>query len=225
MSAAAQDNRSLAAVLFDMDGLLVDTEPLWFAAETVVVSGLGGVWGKEDQQALLGTNLDFAARYMVRHTGSRLPVDEVADRLQAAMTDQLTQGVRLRPGAESLVAALSDQAIPMALVTSSVRHHLGAVLPALPPDAFRVVVTADDVDRLKPHPEPYLRALDLLGVRADRSVALEDSPAGVLAAEAAGCVVAAVPSVVAIEPGDRRQVFGSLTEVDVPALTALVSRW
>lgn len=214
----------LQAVLFDMDGLLVDTEPLWFRAETAVVTALGGDWGKPHQQALLGSNLEFAADYMVRHTGSPLPVDEVAAMLQSAMTDQLSRGVTLCPGVEPLVAALQALDVPMALVTSSVREHLEAVVPLLPVDTFCVFVTADDVDNLKPHPEPYLRALEGVGAAAARSVVLEDSPAGVAAAEAAGCPVVAVPSVVDIEPRVGRQVVASLADVDVATLTALVTR-
>jgi beta-phosphoglucomutase-like phosphatase (HAD superfamily) len=98
------------------------------------------------------------------------------------------------------------------------------ILGHLPSQPFRHHVTADDVHNLKPHPEPYLSALDLLGVSAERSVVLEDSPAGVAAAEAAGCHVVAVPSVVPIAPAPRRSVVDSLTEVDVALLQGLVTR-
>lgn len=213
----------LQAVLFDMDGLLVDTEPQWFRAETRVVTALGGDWGKAHQQALLGSNLEFAAGYMIRHTGSALAVAEVMAMLRDAMSDQLALGVTLRPGVAPLMAALVDHGVPLGLVTSSVREHLDVVLGTLPEGSFEVTVCADDVERLKPHPEPYLRALGLLDVVAERTVVLEDSPAGVHAAEAAGCAVVAVPSVVAIDARAGRHVVASLSEVDVVTLTALVT--
>jgi HAD superfamily hydrolase (TIGR01509 family) len=212
-------------VLFDMDGLLVDTEPQWFRAETVVVTALGGDWGKPHQEALLGSNLVVAAEYMVRHTDSDRTVAEVMDMLRSAMSDQLAGGVALRPGVETLVAALAEHGVPMGIVTSSVREHLDVVLDFLPSRAFSVTVTADDVDRLKPHPDPYLRAVELLEVRASRTVVLEDSPAGVDSGEAAGCRVVAVPSVVEIQPRPGRPVVTSLVEVDVATLTGLVTPW
>lgn len=216
---------ALEAVLFDMDGLLVDTEPQWFAAETAVVTALGGTWGKPHQEALLGSNLEFAADYMIRHTRSPVGVVEVMSMLRTAMSEQLARGVSLRPGVDSLVAELIDHGVPLGIVTSSVREHLDVVLEFLPRGAFGVTVTADDVDNLKPHPEPYLKAVAMLSVTATRTVVLEDSPAGVAAGEAAGCRVVAVPSVVAIEAQEGRHVVSSLVEVDAAVLRALVTRW
>jgi HAD superfamily hydrolase (TIGR01509 family) len=214
----------LEAVLFDMDGLLVDTEPQWFRAETAVVTALGGDWGKPHQEALLGSNLEFAADYMVGHTGTDRSVAEVMVMLQSAMSRELVAGVSLLPGVGELVAELVELDVPLGLVTSSVREHVDVVLGFLPSDAFRVTVTADDVRRLKPHPEPYLRAVELLQVSAHRTVVLEDSPAGVDAGEAAGCRVVAVPSVVDIAPRDGRHVVQSLAELDAATLSALVTR-
>lgn len=214
----------LDAVLFDMDGLLVDTEPQWFQAETAVVTALGGTWGKPHQEALLGSNLEFAAEYMIRHTGADRTTSQVMDMLRVAMSSELAGGVALRPGAADLVASLVDHGVPLGIVTSSVREHLEVVLDFLPADAFRVTVTADDVANLKPHPEPYLLAMQLLEVSAAHTVVLEDSPAGVAAGETAGCRVVAVPSVVDIEPRDGRHVVASLADVDVATLSLLVTR-
>jgi HAD superfamily hydrolase (TIGR01509 family) len=216
---------ALEAVLFDMDGLLVDTEPQWFAAESTVVTALGGTWGKPHQEALLGSNLEFAAQYMIRHTRAPLAVQEVMAMLRTAMSEQLALGVALQPGAGSLVSELLDHGVPLGVVTSSVREHLDVVLDSFPKGAFRVTVTADDVDNLKPHPEPYLRAVAMLSATASRTVVLEDSPAGVAAGEAAGCRVVAVPSVVDIGPQEGRHVVSSLVEVDAAVLRALVTRW
>ncbi len=216
--------QGLGAVLFDMDGLLVDTEPQWFAAESATVAQLGGVWGKQQQVDLLGSNLPVASRYMIEYTKSSLDVPTVMDMLLRNMTEQLTSHVAFQPGAVELIRELVEAGVPMALVTSSVRVHVDVVLAQLPIRPFHHHVTADDVRNLKPHPEPYLTAMELLGVRAENSVVLEDSPAGISAAEAAGCHVVAVPSVVPIDPAPRRSVVSSLTEIDLRGLQSLVTR-
>ena len=214
----------LAAVLFDMDGLLVDSEPQWFAAESRTVQQLGGMWGKQQQIDLLGSNLTLAAEYMIEHTGSDRPVQGVMDLLLDNMTDELAREVSFRPGALELVSHLAGEGIAMALVTSSVRIHVDAVLHHVPGDPFQHTVTADDVTCLKPHPEPYLTALELIGAPASQTVVLEDSPTGIAAAEAAGCHVVGVPSVVPIPPGPTRTVWSSLVGADATSLRSLVTR-
>lgn len=223
MGSPAGRANNLQAVLFDMDGLLVDTEPQWFAAESATVEQLGGVWGKQQQVDLLGSNLPVAARYMIEHTSSPFDVSTVMQMLLENMTEQLAASIAFQPGAFALLDGLAAADIPVALVTSSVRVHVDVVLAQLPTNPFNHQVTADDVENLKPHPEPYLTALDLLGVVGGSVVVLEDSPAGVSAAEAAGCHVVAVPSVVPIEPAPRRHVVESLTHIDVAVLESLVS--
>ena len=224
MNRSREQHLGLAGVLFDMDGLLVDSEPQWGAAESRTVEQLGGTWGKPQQEDLLGSNLKVAANYMIRHTGSRLSTEAVMQMLLDNATEEFTRGISFRPGALALVDALVEAGIPLALVTSSVRVHVEVVLEHLKPDPFRLHVTADDVTRLKPHPEPYLVALDGLNLAAPSVVVLEDSPTGVAAAEAAGCHVVAVPSVLAIDKAPGRTVIESLTAVDVPWLEGLVTR-
>src|SRR3954467_9767093 len=120
------------AVLFDMDGLLVDTEPQWYAAETATVRQLGGVWGKQQQVDLLGSNLEYAAEYMRDHTGTEVAVEAVLSMLLDNMTAELAKGVTFRPGVGSLLADLSRAGVPLSLVTSSVRLHADMVLACLP---------------------------------------------------------------------------------------------
>ena len=206
-----------------MDGLLVDTEPQWFAAESATVEQLGGTWGKQQQIDLLGSNLPVAARYMIAYTESQLDVPTVMQMLLENMTEQLVGSITFQPGVLELLDDLVAADVPLALVTSSVRVHVEVILAHLPSQPFSHQVTADDVENLKPHPEPYLSALSLLGAAADRSIVLEDSPAGVAAGEAAGCHVVAVPSVVPIDPAPRRAVVESLTEIDVRMLRDLVT--
>jgi HAD superfamily hydrolase (TIGR01509 family) len=224
MDSSRAERNGLSAVLFDMDGLLVDSEPQWYAAETRTVQQLGASWGRQQQIDLLGSNLAVAAEYMIDHASSDRPVQQVMDLLLDHMTEELARGVTFRPGALELVSHLAQDSVPMALVTSSVRVHVEAVLRHIPGDPFRYTVTADDVSRLKPHPEPYLTALGLLGAVPGQTVALEDSPTGVAAAEAAGCHVVAVPSVVPIEPASNREIWSSLVGSDTNTLRALVTR-
>jgi HAD superfamily hydrolase (TIGR01509 family) len=209
-------------VLFDMDGLLIDSEPQWLAAEARTAWALGASWGSQQHVDLLGSNLEYAARYLINHAKSQRSVAEVMQLLLAHMTDELTREVTFRPGANKLLNELSGADIPMALVTNSVLVHVTVVLNHLPERPFRHVVAADDVTRFKPHPEPYLRALELLGVRPDAAVVLEDSPAGVSAGEAAGCHVVAVPSTLPIEIGPRRSVVESLDAVSLSYLRSVI---
>ena len=206
-----------------MDGLLVDSEPQWFAAEQATVAELGGVWGKSQQLDLLGSNLQFAADYMIEFTGSSRTRDEVMQLLSDAMTRELLESVTFRPGALDLLAEVSRTELALGLVTSSTRAHVEVVLQHLPDDLFSISVTADDVTHLKPHPMPYLTALERLDVSAVRTVVLEDSPPGVAAGEAAGCHVIAVPSVAEIAPGPNRTVVTSLEHVDVARLHSVVT--
>ena len=137
-------------------------------------------------------------------------------------TVQLAKGVDFQPGALELLAELSQADVRVAMVTSSVRDHVAVVLAKIPAHPFEVIVTADDVPRLKPDPLPYRTAVDMLGVRASQCVVLEDSPHGVRSGEDAGCHVVAVPSLVPIEPAPGRSVVNSLTELSLDRLEALL---
>jgi HAD superfamily hydrolase (TIGR01509 family) len=216
-------SEGLAAVLFDLDGLLVDTEPQWLAAEVATVTELGGTWTKRNQLDLLGTNLDFAARYMIEATGSDRSVVEVIELLEDNMSRRLEASVTLRPGAQQLLTEVQSSDLLVGLVTSSVRVHVDVMLQQLPVDVFDVVVCADDVERLKPDPLPYTTALGKLAVAPETVVVLEDSPVGVTAAEAAGCRVVAVPSVAPVDEAPGRIVIGSLEDVDLDLLRSLVT--
>jgi len=203
-----------AAVLFDMDGLLIDSEPLWLAAETDVMARLGGPpWTAQDQQALLGGSLERTVRYLRAKATRPQPPGVVADWLMSGVEDRVrTHGVPLQPGAADLLAAVKAAGLPHALVTSSERSFMDAVLTSTGM-AFDLTVCADDVTHTKPDPEPYLRAAELLGVAPGHCSALEDSPNGVASAEAARCRVFAVPSMVAIPPGPDRTVVRSLLDL------------
>lgn len=212
----------LAAVLFDMDGLLVDTEPLWLETETEVVGRLGGSsWTAEDQKALLGGSLARTVRYLQGRATRSVPdetvarwiMDDIVSRVQAT-------GAPVRPGARELHASLQAADVPVGLVTSSQRRFMLAVLDSTGL-RFDITVCAEDVAATKPDPEPYQLAAKLLDASPGRCVVLEDSPNGVAAGLAAGCPVVAVPSFVPIPDGPGRLVVGSLAEVDVELLRSL----
>jgi HAD superfamily hydrolase (TIGR01509 family) len=201
------------AVLFDMDGLLIDSEPLWLEAETAVMARLGADWTTADQAQLLGGSLKRTVRYLMGKAVRPASPELVAEWLMSGVGDLVREhGVPLRPGAPELLAAVAAAGLPHALVTSSERRFMDAVL-ARTGLRFDVLVCANDVSMTKPDPEPYLLAAKLLGADPARCVALEDSPNGVASAEAAGCQVIAVPSLVPIEPGPGRAVVRSLADL------------
>lgn len=212
---------AVAAVLWDMDGLLVDSEPLWYAAESAVMAGFGGSWTPADQAALLGRPIDYSAAYLAARAPGAPAPGLVIERLLDQMADRLRAGAPLRPGAASLLDQLAGRRVPCALVSSSFRRLVDLVLGQLPGHPFAVSVAGDEVTQRKPHPEPYLTAARRLGFAPWDCLVLEDSPPGVAAAEAAGCRVLAVPDLVPIEPAPGRCVVGSLAEVDLRRLLRL----
>lgn len=210
----------LRAVLFDLDGLLVDSEPLWFEVECTVMARLGGRWGPADQDALIGGSLDRTVSYLLARAAQPPAAgrQEVARWLLDEMTGlMLTRGLTVMPGARELLAEVAGAGIPHALVTSSARQIMRAAL-AVTGLRFDVTVCAEDVRRTKPDPEPYLLAAARLGVPPPGCVVLEDSRNGVTAARAAGCPVIAVPTV-PIPPVPGMVTVKSLTVVDLAMLT------
>ena len=162
-----------------MDGLLVDSEPLWFEAETAIMARLGSPWGPEDQEHLIGGSLPRSTAYM--QSKAAVPVDrqDIGRWLVQGMADLVrAKGVRMMPGAAELLAAVGAAGIPHALVTSAEKEIMEAALDAIGV-RFPATVCSADVTRSKPDPEPYLRAAGLLGAEPGRCVALEDSPSGV----------------------------------------------
>lgn len=216
------------AVLWDFDGTLADTEPLWIAAEFEIIEGeLGRHWSMDHAEQLVGSDLIDSATYMLNTIGRH-------DLEPAWMVEQLlsrvVRGLEIadeppwRPGALDLLAALRADGMPCALVSASYRVLLDAVLGRLPADSFAVSVGGDEVAKGKPHPEPYEKACRLLGVDARSCVVLEDSATGARAGNAAGAVVVGVPNVVDIPAAPRRVIVPSLCDLDPSRLAVLYAQ-
>ncbi|MCW2944332.1 MAG: HAD-superfamily hydrolase, subfamily variant 3 [Actinoallomurus sp.] len=212
----------LQAVLFDMDGLLVDSERLWYEAEAEVMAWLGAPWAPEHQESLVGGSLDRTVAYMLAMTGPVAPPEEVGRRLLDGMAERLRANVPMMPGAKELLDEVREAGLPSALVSSTHRALMEYALDGIGRDRFTLTVAGDEVAHTKPHPEPYLTAARMLDADPRGCVVLEDSPNGAASGRAAGCHVVAVPSVVPIAEAPGRTVVTSLLDVDLAFLRSLV---
>lgn len=211
----------LGAVLFDMDGTLVDTEPYWIAAEYALVAEYGGTWNDEHAHNLVGNALLDSARYIREHGPVPLAPEVIVERLLNQVVQAAHEHMPWRPGARELLAALGEADIPCALVTMSYDVLAQEMVGQLPPNTFRTVVTGDQVTDGKPHPEAYLTAAHRLGVSPAVCVAIEDSATGVASATAAGCIVIAIPHAVPLPAGTGHIMRDSLQELSLPMLRDL----
>lgn len=212
-----------AAVLWDMDGTLVDTEPYWMRAEGELVREFGGSWTDEDALQVVGAGLWEAAAVFQR-AGVDLDADTIVARLTARVREQLAEhGVPWQPGAQALLKSVRDAGVPTALVTMSVRSMAEDIVAAIPFHAFDLLVTGDEVAEPKPHPEPYLTAAERLGVDIAECVAIEDSPPGLRSATSAGTVAIGVPHMVPLDPAAAHVIWPTLdgrTVDDIARLAA-----
>ncbi len=215
----------MPAVLFDMDGLLVDSEPLWTRGEIDLADHLGGTWSDDLKAAIIGTRLDTATATILEWYD--VPRGEAE--VQAAMSFLLDRMVELyheqlplMPGALELLDDLRAAGVPTALVSSSYRVLVDATLDVVGHDRFDVSVAGDEVSHGKPHPAPYLEACRRLAIAPANAVALEDAISGVTSAEAAGCKVVAVPWLVPIPAASSRVLVTSLSELSAARLLSLL---
>ncbi len=216
----------LDAVLFDMDGTLVDSEKLWDVALYETAEALGGKLSEQMRMTLVGSNMDDTAACLLEVAGREVTPEAIAEagvlirRRTAGLFDD---ALPWRPGAREVLAAVRAAGLRSALVTSTERGLTELALNTIGREFFDVSVCGDEVEGLnKPHPRPYLKAAELLGVAPGRCVAIEDSPPGTASAVAAGCTVLVIPNDVDVEPGERRVFRDTLVGVDARALTALL---
>lgn len=214
----------LGAVLFDMDGTVADSEPLWFAAEKAYASAYGAHWTDGHAHSVVGKAVLHTAQTLADIVNVGHAPEDVRDILIDHMVRQmLERPARFMPGAPELIAQLTETGVPMALVTSSHRPIVEAFLTHLPVSTFDAVVVAEDVDRHKPSPDPYLLAMELLGVEARRCVVIEDSPSGIESGMSAGARVVGVPCVLSLPPREQLSRVTSIEHLDVTILEAIAA--
>lgn len=206
------------AVLWDMDGTLVDTEPYWIATEFAMAEKYAGTWSHEQALSLVGNDLLESGRVLKEAMGLSQSPAEVVEELLDGVVARVEESVPWRPGALELLSALREAEVPCALVTMSYERFVAPILRQLPPETFRVIVTGDKVTVGKPHPEPYLTAAASLGLAPADCVAIEDSNTGAKSAEAAGCSVLVVPNHVPVLDGPRRVFRDTLVGLDLAGL-------
>jgi HAD superfamily hydrolase (TIGR01509 family) len=216
----------LSAVLFDMDGTLVDSEPVWDDALRELARWLGGSLSDRARRATIGTNVPVSVAIVHRDVG-RPDADPVrsGEKLIAEAAARFAAGLVWRPGARELVDAVRAAGIPTALVTNTERALVRVALGDVVEELFDVSVCGDEVAHSKPAPDPYEAAARLLGVAPATAVAIEDSPTGAASAAAAGCPVLVVPATdVPVPPGPGRTFASSLEDITVADLATLVAR-
>ncbi len=215
-----------AAVLWDFDGTLADTEPLWIKAEFALVESLGATWSYEHAEYMVGNSLLDSGAYILQVIGRPdLEPAWVVDRLIEQVVAELDeQPIPWRPGALELLQTLNDARIPCALVSASYRVILDAVLRRLPYGRFTESVAGDEVSLGKPDPEPYLLAAERLGVRARDCVVIEDSANGAASGNASGALVLAVETYVHVPRVARRVHRDTLVGLGVDDLAGLLGQ-
>jgi HAD superfamily hydrolase (TIGR01509 family) len=206
-----------------MDGTLVDTEGFWWDAEVEVFAGLGHLLDDSWRHVVVGGPMTRSAGFLIEVTGADITLAELTVLINDAFEERLNGNLPLMPGAARLLAELAAHEVPTALVSASHRRIIDRILDSLGRENFALTIAGDEVERTKPHPDPYLLAAAGLGADPARCAVVEDTATGVAAAEAAGCRVVAVPSVAPIAPVAGRTVVTSLEEVDLPFLQGLMT--
>jgi HAD superfamily hydrolase (TIGR01509 family) len=216
----------IGAVVFDLDGVLIDSESVWDDVRVGYVREQGGTWKPEAQRTMMGMSSHEWSAYLHDELGVAKPAAQINDDVVDRIVDRYRDHLPLLPGARDAVVRLAER-WPLGLASSSNRPIIDAVLEAADLQAsFRVVLSSEEVGRGKPHPDVYLEAVRRLDVAAGQAVAVEDSTNGLRAAHAAGLIVVAVPNrdyppaADALELADS--VIGSAAELTVAGIEQLL---
>ena len=211
------------AVFFDMDGLMVDSEPEWFQSEVEVTSPFGYTWLEVDQIACLGGPLSKVGQYMFEKCGQQRSPEYFTQALIDTQVARMRGNTPTMPGAMELVRELQSHGIKTALVSASPRNIVDAVLDNVGHDLFPFSISADDVQNTKPDPEGYLKAASMSGSEITNCLVFEDSLTGMNAAIASGAYLIGVPHLVTIEESERIRVIKSLEQISYAKLIELKS--
>ncbi len=208
----------MSALLFDMDGTVIDSEPLWLEAEIEVMAELGCHWDAQDQQNCLGGPMDRTEKYMQERSGNIKPYGYFRDNLNRVMQKKLLHDLKLVPNALELISSAKKIGIKTALVTASGSVLMNIALKKFPDGIFDATVSRDDVINSKPNPEPYLRAADLLEMNISNCVVFEDSETGVTSGLASGAQVIGIPHLINLAPHENLRIVDSLSDVSIDKL-------
>jgi len=208
----------MSAILFDMDGTLIDSEPLWLEAEIEIMEELGCNWDQQDQINCLGGPIDKTENYMQDRSNNIKPFGYFTKKLDDVMEQKLSTKLNLIPNALEIINECKISEIKIALVTASSGRLMRAVLKRFPVGIFDTTVSYDDVKRSKPDPEPYLLASKTLGVNITNCVVLEDSLTGVQSGLSAGAQVIGIPHLVKMPSNPNLRVVESLSEINMDRL-------
>lgn len=203
----------MSAILFDMDGTLIDSEPLWLKTEIEVMAEVGCHWDEQDQINCLGGPAERTERYMQERSQNIKPYGYFINRLHEVMRTKINNELDLVPNALSLLKECKDAGIKTALVTASSRDLMTIVLKRFPPGTFDVVVSGDDVEKSKPDPAPYLLAAKQLSVDILKCLVIEDSLTGVQSGLSSGAKVIGIPHLVQMSEHPNLRVISSLDEI------------
>lgn len=210
------------AVLFDMDGTIIDSEPYWMASEQALAAEHNGTWTANDGLDIIGMDLDESSKVIKERANIPLEPEEIKNRLTNDVQSKLAKVVPWRPGAQELLLELRRRNVKTALVTMALHRMAQQVVDAIPFDAFDVIVAGDDVTRGKPHPEAYEKAAALLGYETSKCIAFEDSITGLTSAEAAGTYAIGIPNIIEIPQKPGRIIWPTLEGVTFKQLRKLI---
>ena len=210
----------MSAILFDMDGTLIDSEPLWLKAEIEVMAEVGCHWDEQDQINCLGGPAERTERYMQERSNNIKPYGYFINRLHEVMKERITNELDLIPNALELLKECKKAGIKIALVTASSRDLMTIVLKRFPQGTFDVVVSGDDVEKSKPDPAPYLLAAKQLSVDISKCVVIEDSLTGVESGLASGAQVIGIPHLVQMKENPSLRIISSLGDIRLSDILA-----
>ena len=213
------------AVFFDMDGLMVDSEPEWLLSEIEVTAPFGYRWQDEDQVACLGGPLSKVGQYMFDKCGQVQSPQFFTQTLIDTQVARMRGNTPTMPGAIELVRELQSHGVKTALVSASPRNIVDAVLDNLGHDLFPFSISSDDVTNTKPNPEAYVKAATMSGSDIRDCLVFEDSLTGMNAAIASGAYLVGVPHLVSIAESSRVRVIKSLEQLSYSKLAELKSNF